>query len=193
MLGLVVLAAIALSVTVGPLVYERPIDDIDIARKLRPPDHVHLMGTDNVGRDVLARVLSGGRVTLSVGAMSAAVAVTVGTAVGACAGYFGGRIDTLAMRATELFLSLPPLPVLLLVIFVAREPARQAIGPDLGVVALMVVVIGGLRWMPVARLVRATFLSIKSLGYMEACRSIGCRGTGRSWCTCSRTRSAPSW
>jgi peptide/nickel transport system permease protein len=173
MLGLAMLTVIAVLVIVGPLVYTRPVDDIDIAQKLRPPDFLHLMGTDNVGRDVLARVLSGGRVTLAVGVISAAIALIVGTAIGACAGYFGGHVDTLAMRATELFLSLPTLPLLLLVIFVAREPLRQSIGPELGVFTLMVTVIGGLRWMPVARLVRATFLGIKSLDYMLACRSVG--------------------
>lgn len=173
MLGLAVLAVIAVLVLVGPLVYRVPVDDIDIAQKLRPPDLVHLMGTDNVGRDVLSRVLSGGRVTLTVGIISAVVALTVGTAVGACAGYFGGSVDSVAMRGTELFLSLPTLPVLLLVIFVGREPLRRSIGPELGVFTLMVFVIGGLRWMPVARLVRATFMSIKSLEYMEACRSVG--------------------
>jgi peptide/nickel transport system permease protein len=173
MLGLAVLAAIALLVIVGPVLYGRPIDDIDIAHKLQPPDHLHLMGTDNIGRDVLARVLSGGRITLAVGIISAAVALTLGTAIGACAGYFGGTVDTLGMRLTELFLALPTLPVLLLVIFVAREPLRQAIGPELGIFTLMVFVIGGLRWMPVARLVRATFLSIKALEYMVACRAVG--------------------
>src|ERR1700682_4754748 len=79
MLGLAVLAVIALVVIVGPVFYPRPVDEIDIARKLRPPDLVHLMGTDNVGRDMLARILSGGRVTLAVGLISAAVALTLGT------------------------------------------------------------------------------------------------------------------
>ena len=173
LLGLCVLASLGFVVIAGPLCYWWPTDEVKLAQKLHPPELDHLMGTDAIGRDVLARVLSGGRVTLAVGITSGLVALTLGTAIGAVAGYFGGPVDTLAMRVTELFLSLPTLPVTLLVLFVAREPSRRLLGSQLGMFTLIVVVIGGLGWMPVARLVRATFLSIKPLEYMEASRAIG--------------------
>ncbi|HTE85675.1 MAG TPA: ABC transporter permease, partial [Dehalococcoidia bacterium] len=101
------------------------------------------------------------------------IAIGIGTTVGALAGFFGGLIDTALMRVTELLISLPALPVLLLVIYLFRDPLRRAIGIEAGTFVLIVAIIGGLSWMRVARLVRASFLSIKEKEYIEAARSVG--------------------
>jgi peptide/nickel transport system permease protein len=173
MFGLVTLAVLCLLVLVGPLVHGQPIDAVDLTQRAKAPSLAHPMGTDVIGQDLLARVLVGGRVSLAVGVIAALIAVTIGTAVGAAAGFRGGTIDMILMRITDLFFSLPTLPLLLLVIFAFREPLRALIGGQLGTFVMIVAVIGGLRWMPIARLVRAMFLTIKELEYMQACRCIG--------------------
>jgi peptide/nickel transport system permease protein len=91
------------------------------------------------------------------------------------AGYLGGKTDHLLMRLTDLFLSLPQLPLLLLITYLFRDLVRRALGPETGVFVLIVVVIGGLRWMPVARLVRAQFLSLREKEFVEAARGLGVR------------------
>ena len=100
------------------------------------------------------------------------IAMTLGTSIGAFAGYFG-RLDNPLMRLTDLFLSLPVLPLLLVTIFLFRDPLRQSFGPEIGVFMMIVTVIGALNWMPVARLVRAQFLSLKQKEFVEAARAIG--------------------
>ncbi len=118
-------------------------------------------------------MLYGGRISLAVGLTAMLIAVTVGTAIGAAAGQLGGGVDHVLMRLTDLFLSLPQLPLLLLITYLFRDPVRRALGPEVGVFVLIVLVIGGLRWMPVARLVRAQFLSLREKEFVEAARSLG--------------------
>lgn len=173
MLGLIVLSFMTVAVVVGPLVYPRPIDDIDMTQRVATPSLAHPLGTDDLGQDLLARILFGGRVSIAVGIAAMLIAVTIGTTVGAIAGFFGGVVDTVLMRIVDLLIALPQLPLLLLVIYLFRDKMRQMFGPEMGIFLLMVVVIGGLRWMGVARLVRAAFLSIKQKEYMEAARCIG--------------------
>ncbi|MFN8632930.1 MAG: ABC transporter permease [Chloroflexota bacterium] len=172
-IGLMMLTLIVLMVTVGPLLYPHKIDDIDLLARLKPPSLAHPMGTDDLGRDLMARVLIGGRISIAVGVVSTVVAVLVGIVLGALAGYVGGLVDTVIMRVVDLFISLPQLPLLLLVVYLFREPLRQRIGTEAGVFLLMVAVIGGLRWMPIARLVRASFLSLRHTEFMMACRCLG--------------------
>jgi peptide/nickel transport system permease protein len=176
MLGLFIISFFAVAVVVGPIVYPRPINDIDFSNQLLAPSATFPFGTDDLGQDMLARILYGGRVSLAVGLVAMLIAVTLGTTLGAIAGYFGGWADTALMRLTEVFIALPQLPLLLLVIYLFREKMKGAFGPEMGTFLLMVVVIGGLRWMPVARLVRAAFLSIKQKEFMEAARCIGVPG-----------------
>jgi peptide/nickel transport system permease protein len=176
MAGLIVLIIMVLAVVFGPFIWSKPINDIDFTQRLKGPTLSHPMGTDDLGQDIFARILYGGRVTLSVGMSAMLIAVVLGTVIGAMAGYFGGVVDQLLMRFTDLLIALPQLPLLLLIIYLFRDKLRSAVGVETGTFILVVTIIGILRWMPVARLVRAQFLSIKEKEYMEAARCIGVPG-----------------
>jgi len=171
--GAVMLGIMVLAVLLGPLIYRVPINEIDFKAKLKTPSWAHPMGTDDLGQDVLARMLYGGRISLAVGVAAMLIAITVGTAVGAVSGQAGGVVDHALMRVTDLFLALPQLPLLLLIIYLFRDTLKKVLGPEAGVFVMIVVVIGGLRWMPVARLVRAQFLSLREKEFVEAARSLG--------------------
>ena len=172
LLGLMVLA-----VLLGPLVYKVGINDIDFKARLASPTAQHLFGTDDLGRDLLARMLYGGRISLAVGMAAMLMAITVGVLIGAVAGMARGWVDSLLMWLTDLFLSLPQLPLLLLLIFLFREPLKAAFGLEVGMFILIVTVIGGFRWMPVARLVRAQFFSLREKEFVEAARALGASTT----------------
>ncbi len=171
--GAAMLGIMVLAVLFGPFVYRVPINEIDFKAKLKTPSWAHPMGTDDLGQDVLARMLYGGRISLAVGVAAMLIAITVGTAVGALSGQAGGVVDHTLMRVTDLFLALPQLPLLLLIIYLFRDALKKVLGPEAGVFVMIVVVIGGLRWMPVARLVRAQFLSLREKEFVEAARSLG--------------------
>ncbi len=171
--GMVVLVILLVATLFGPFLYRVPIDAIDYSRTLLGPSLQHPFGTDDLGRDLLARSLLGGRISMAVGLMAMLIAMTLGTSIGAIAGFFGGQADSLLMRLTDLFLALPQLPLLLLVIFLFRDPLRALLGPVVGIFLLVVGVIGVLNWMPVARLVRAEFLSLKQKEFVEAARCLG--------------------
>ncbi len=171
--GAVVVGLMVATVVFGPLVYRVPIDEIDFKAKLKGPSWAHPLGTDDLGQDVLARMLYGGRISLAVGVVAMLIAISVGTAVGAVSGQMGGWMDHALMRVTDLFLSLPSLPLLLLIVYLFRDILKKLFGPEAGVFILIVVVIGGLRWMPVARLVRAQFLSLREKEFVEAARGLG--------------------
>ncbi len=173
MAGAVFLCIVIVGTTIGPLIYPTPMNRIDFSQAMLPPGWAHPFGTNDLGQDILARMLWGGRVSLAVGMLSMLVAVSVGTLVGALAGFYGGWLDMLLMRLTDLCLSLPPLPLLLLIIFLFREPATSALGAEVGVFVLVVLVTGGLNWMPVARLVRASFLSVREMDFITAARASG--------------------
>jgi peptide/nickel transport system permease protein len=173
--GAVMLSVMVFAVLVGPLIYRVPINEIDFKAKLKTPSWAHPMGTDDLGQDLLARMLYGGRISLAVGVAAMLIAITVGTAVGAVAGQAGGAVDNALMRVTDLFLALPTLPLLLLIVYLFSGALRKALGPEAGLFFMIVVVIGGLRWMPVARLVRAQFLSLREKEFVEAARSLGVR------------------
>jgi peptide/nickel transport system permease protein len=168
-----VLGIMVLAVLLGPLVYKVGINDVDFQSRLAGPSLKHPMGTDDLGRDILARVLYGGRISLAVGMAAMLMAITVGVLIGAVAGMARGWVDAALMWVTDLFLSLPQLPLLLLLIFLFREPLKQAFGLELGIFILIVTVIGGFRWMPVARLVRAQFFSLREKEFVEAARALG--------------------
>jgi peptide/nickel transport system permease protein len=173
MLGTVIFLCLVLVTVFGPLVYRTPTNEIDYAQGLHGPSLDHPFGTDDLGRDVMARAFLGGRVSMAVGIVAVLIAISFGTLVGSLAGFFGGQVDGMLMRLTDLFLGLPQLPLLLMVIYLFRDPVRKAFGPELGIFMLMVSVIGLLNWMPLARLVRASFLSLKQKEFVEAARCIG--------------------
>jgi peptide/nickel transport system permease protein len=173
MVGFTVLLTLVVTVLVGPYVYRVPINEIDFKAKLKGPSRAHPLGTDDLGQDLLARMLYGGRISLAVGVVAMLISITIGTSIGAVAGQLGGAVDHTLMRITDLFLSLPQLPLLLLVVYLFRNALTKWLGPEAGVFILVVAIIGGLRWMPVARLVRAQFLSLREREFVEAARSLG--------------------
>ncbi len=173
LLSLMLLLTMVLLVFVGPMVWKVAINDIDFSARLKPPSYAHPLGTDDLGQDLLARILYGGRISLAVGLAAMGMALLVGVTIGAVAGISRGAVDAALMWLTDLFLSLPQLPLLLLLIYLFREGLKVLFGPEVGVFILIVLVIGGFRWMPVARLVRAQFFSLREKEYVEAARALG--------------------
>jgi len=171
--GAIVLLILVSGVLLGPYVWPVAINDIDFAAKLQGPSFAHPLGTDDLGQDLLARMMYGGRISLAVGFAAMLVALTVGMLVGSVAGMASGWIDAALMWLTDLFLALPTVPLLLLVMYLFRDSMKKVLGVEGGAFVLIVVVIGGLRWMPVARLVRAQFLSLREKEFVEAARALG--------------------
>ena len=130
------------------------------------------MGTDNIGRDLFAQVLQGGRVSLAVGVTAMLISLFVGTLVGVLAGYFR-RLDGWLMRLTDLFLALPLLPLLLVVIMLFRDTLRGMFGPETGIFLLIVFIIGITSWMNTARIVRGDVLAVKEREFVLAAKSVG--------------------
>jgi peptide/nickel transport system permease protein len=168
-----VLGFIVLAITFGPLLWKTDPHKSDIiaAYQITP---AHPFGADNLGRDTLARVLFGGRISLAIGVVAMLLAMTIGTLIGLLAGYFS-FLDNILMRFTDMFLSLPLLPLLLVITLLFRDSLRSAFGPEAGIFILIVVVIGGLGWMPTARLVRGEVLSVKQRDFVVAAQSLGAR------------------
>jgi len=175
--GAVLLSLIVAAVVFGPWLWKVPIDEIDFAATLQGPSWTHPLGTDDLGQDLLARMLHGGRISIAVGLAAMLIAIVVGTLVGALAGTAGGVVDALLMWLTDLFLSLPQLPLLLLLIYLFGDRVKAWVGIETGIFIMVVLVIGGFRWMPVARLVRAQFLSLREKEFVEAARALGASPT----------------
>ena len=171
--GAVLLALIVLAVLFGPLVWKLPINEIDFKAKLQGPSWAHPLGTDDLGQDLLARMLYGGRISIAVGFAAMVIAIVVGVVIGAIAGMSRGLLDSALMWLADLFLSLPQLPFLLLLIYLFRDSLKAWVGVEAGVFIMVVLVIGGFRWMPVARLVRAQFFSLREKEFVEAARALG--------------------
>jgi peptide/nickel transport system permease protein len=168
-----VLFLMILAVGFGPWLWGAQINEIDYAAMLEGPSWAHPLGTDDLGQDLLARMLYGGRISLAVGLAAMSVSVVVGTIVGAIAGVSRGAIDGTLVWLIDLFLSLPQLPVLLLLIYLFRDSLTAVIGPELGMFILVVAGIGAFRWMTVARLVRAQFFALREKEFVEAARALG--------------------
>src|SRR5499427_4970641 len=124
------LGLIILTVGLGPLWWQVPINDIDFAARLAGPSWQHPFGTDDLGQDLFARLLYGGRISLAVGLAAMLVAVIVGTIIGALAGISRSSVDAALMWLTDLFLSLPQLPLLLLIIYLFRDTLKALAGPE---------------------------------------------------------------
>lgn len=132
----------------------------------------HPLGTDQLGRDLLARLMFGGQVSIAVGLAAMLLALFLGTAVGVLAGYIR-PVDGLLMRLTDLFLSLPLLPLVLVAVLLFREPLSASFGPEGGIFILIVCLIGITSWMQTARIVRGDVLALKEREFILAARSIG--------------------
>lgn len=168
--GSIVFLILLLAVVVAPLSPYDP-NASKITEHTQAPSWTYPMGTDELGRDLLTRVLFGGRISLSVGLMVVAITLSVGVTFGALAGYFGGWLDSILMRLTDAALSLPAFLVLILLSAILREielPFFQRNN-----VVSIALVIGLLGWMTFARLVRASFLTLRELDYVTASRSLG--------------------
>lgn len=161
--GLVIILAFAMVAVLGPILV--PYDPLAFGKPsevLNPPGSGHLLGTDDLGRDVAAALVAGSRVSLLVGLSATVISMLVGTLVGVSAGYFGSWIDTVLMRLTDVFLVLPWLPLMLVL--------AALLGPS---VWNIVMVIGLTGWAGTARVIRAQTLTIKERQFMERARSIG--------------------
>jgi peptide/nickel transport system permease protein len=161
-LASVVFILMALACFAAPLIAPYEFDAINLKAIRQPPSAGNLLGTDDLGRDLLTRILYGGRISITIGLLSALVGTGLGALIGAIAGYYGGTVDNLLMRFTDVAYSIPTLPLLI----VLSSFSNSA-------VPVMVLIIGFLSWMPTARVVRGSVLSAKEKEYVEAARMIG--------------------
>jgi len=170
MAGSIVLVILVLAVLFGAFSPYSP-NTSSVLERMQPPTWKHPLGTDGLGRDLMTRILFGGRISLTVGMLVVAITLLLGVSVGALAGYAGGWIDNLLMRITDAALTLPSLLVLILLSAMLREvnlPLFQR-----NSVLTIAIVIGLLSWMTFARLVRAAFLTLREMDYVTAARSLG--------------------
>lgn len=160
-------------VTLCTFAFLSPFDSekSNLPEKFRPPSASHILGTDALGRDLLTRILYGGRISLAVGGIAVAISLLIGVPIGALAGYYGGTLDTILMRLTDAFLSLPSFLVLILLAAILREVELPIFQRNS--VLTISLVIGILSWMTFARLVRAAFLTLRELDYVSAARALG--------------------
>ncbi|WP_166416156.1 ABC transporter permease [Cochlodiniinecator piscidefendens] len=163
---------IVFGVTFGPWLWTIDPTYIDIRARNQGPSFAHPFGTDQLGRDTLARMIKGGQTSMSVGLVAMALALFLGTFIGVVAGFFK-KLDGPLMRLTDLFLALPLLPLLLVMVMLFRDTLSSIFGPEMGIFVLMVTAIGITSWMPTARIVRGDVLAIKEREFVLAARSIG--------------------
>ena len=172
LLGAIIFFGIVISVMLGAFLWPFEPNAIDIRSRNQGPSLLHPFGTDQLGRDTFSRMIAGGRTSITVGLAAMFLALILGTLIGVIAGYFK-KLDGILMRFTDLFLSLPLLPLLLLMMFLFREPLSVSYGPEKGMFILIVFAIGVTSWMPTARIVRGDVLALKQREFVMAARSIG--------------------
>jgi peptide/nickel transport system permease protein len=172
LLGAAVFVSILLFVLVGPLLWKTDPGYANLLFRNKAPSLQFPFGTDELGRDLFARMMAGGKVSLAVGMTAMSIAVMLGTLIGVTAGFFR-RMDGILMRMTDLFLALPLLPLLLVMVMLFREALSSRLGPEAGIFILMVVSIGATSWMQTARIVRGEVLALKEREFVLAARSIG--------------------
>jgi oligopeptide transport system permease protein len=160
--GGTVLIVLAVACIVGPFLSPYGYEDNNLDNTFSPPTLVHWLGTDQLGRDLLVRLLVGGRISIGVGLCATAVALTIGVVYGAVAGFFGGKIDSLMMRIVDIMYALPfTIFVILLMVFFGRE------------IWLLFLAIGAVEWLTMARIVRGQIMTLKKMEFIEAARSLG--------------------
>jgi len=166
-IGLTFLVTLGLVVIIGPFFSPYTFDgqDFDLLGFPGPISAEHWLGTDELGRDALTRLMYGGRVSLSVGLAGAIIATVAGTIIGALSGFYRGWTDTILMRFTDVMLSIPTLPLVLLLSGLFRPSPP-----------LLVAIVGMLIWMGTARMVRSQFLALREREFVEAARALGAGG-----------------
>ena len=172
LIGSIVFVIIVFGVIFGPFLWTIDATYIDIRARNSGPSLAHPLGTDQLGRDMLARMIAGGKVSISVGFTAMFLSLVLGTFIGVLAGQFK-KLDGPLMRFTDLFLALPLLPLLLVMVMLFRETLSMRFGPETGTFILIVTAIGVTSWMNTARIVRADVLALKELEFVTAARSIG--------------------
>ncbi|MFO6462947.1 ABC transporter permease [Jannaschia sp. KMU-145] len=173
MFGAVVFMAIVALVLLGPLVWDMESGvKTDMRSRNQGMSWAHPLGTDRLGRDMFARMIAGGRISLAVGLTAMGLSLVLGTLIGVLAGYFRA-LDGALMRLTDLFLALPLLPLLLVMVLLFREPLSAAFGVETGIFILIVSAIGITSWMQTARIVRGDVLALKEREFVLAARSVG--------------------
>lgn len=172
LLGTFVLLALVLGALFLPLVTGYEPGKTHILEQYQPPSLAHPMGTDSLGRDMLVRVMAGGRVSLSIGLFAMLLAITFGTLVGSLAGYYGGLLDNLLMRLADIMLTMPTIFIAILL----TQFLRAGVVPGLKAgIAPIILVVAVTSWMSVARLVRASFLTLRKRDYVTAAHMVGAR------------------
>jgi peptide/nickel transport system permease protein len=175
--GLVILGLVILYITVGSIIYsEADANFNNTGIRLNAPSSEHLMGTDTIGRDVLARTIYGGQISLLIGLLAVVTSITVGVTVGLLSGFYGGMLDAILMRITEAFLSIPSLLILLVLanFLAGKIPNVNILGRQLsGSVVVIIGIIGLTSWMHLSRIVRSTVLSLKETEFIVAARALG--------------------
>lgn len=174
--GGVVFLVIVMTVFLGPLFWTLDPGFADIRARNEGPSLAHPFGTDNLGRDTLARMMAGGRISIAVGLAAMAVSIGLGSLIGVIAGMFRW-LDGPLMRLTDLFLSLPLLPLLLVMMLLFRDSLTAIFGLEAGIFLLIVAAIGLTSWMPTSRIVRGDVLALKERDFVLAARSIGTSNT----------------
>jgi len=177
MFGLFILLGVILYIVIGSLIFtEAQANYNDTSRRLQPPSAEHPFGTDRIGRDIMARTIYGGQISLLIGFLAVIVEVSFGTAIGAVAGYYGGWIDSILMRLTEAMLSIPSLLLLLVMakFFSTKIPTIELLGRSFsGSVIVIILIIGLTSWMSLARIIRSNVLSLKETEFILAARALG--------------------
>ncbi len=172
MVGAAFFLAIVALVVFGPLIWDVDPTKTNIRERNAPMSLSAPLGTDQLGRDIFARMIEGGRISLAVGLTAMGLSLLLGTLIGVLAGYFR-RLDGVLMRLTDLFLALPLLPLLLVMVLLFREPLTAAFGIETGIFILIVSAIGVTSWMQTARIVRGDVLALKEREFVLAARATG--------------------
>ncbi|MFP5256869.1 MAG: ABC transporter permease [Acidimicrobiia bacterium] len=162
MVGLVIIVILVLTAIFAPWIAPYTITERTSGQFRKPPSMDHWFGTDTIGRDVFSRVVYGSRVSLKIGIAATSIALTIGLFMGAVSGFFGGIVDTLIMRLTDIFLAIP---YIVLAVAIASVLGRSE--------NTVIMVLGFTGWLGIARIVRSSFLSLKQLEYVEAARALG--------------------
>lgn len=180
--GTILLTIIVLYVTVGAIFFtEAEANRTSILEKTSPPSSEHLFGTDLVGRNIFIRTIYGGQISIAIGIVSVFISISLGTAIGIVSGYYGGLVDAIFGRITEMFLSIPPLILLLVLssVIIKNATTVNILGREVSsTVVFIVLLIGLTSWMQLSRIVRGQVLSLKEQEYIMAARAIGADSFG---------------